>query len=608
MMIRDYHDDQHEYGLQAVNVSPEELTSIVARLRNVGDDTADVEAKKCSTDVVPKSCRESLSAFANTRGGVILLGIDQEAGFAVTGVSNPAKIMSDLASMANQMMPPLRPHIESVRCEGAEVVVCELSEIPANEKPCYWGPAGVTGGSYTRVHDADQKLTHYEIQLLLANRSQPRDDEEIVAQASVIDLDRDLVTAYLKRLRTNRPFAFAELADEQALQRARILQRDSAGELRPTVAALLAMGAYPQQFFPQLNVTFVHYPTVEGDNSETGTRFIDNVALDGPIPVMIRDAVRALRRNMVRRSTISGSGRSDTWEYPETALREAIANACIHRDLSPFAQGTQVQIEMFPDRLIVRNPGGLYGPVTEQSLGEEGISSSRNATLLKILEDVPIPGEDRSVCENRGSGIRAMINALRAANMSLPNFRNRISTFEVVFPNHALLDDDMVAWIASLKNPGLTSSQCVALASLRGGTELNNESYRTLTGVDSRVATAELQMLVGEELIIQSGSRRWATYRIAPRLIEGVQGARRQPADRRDAILQALGDKELSRREIELLTGLADQVVRHWLKRLRQEGRVELAGDEKLQSKNVKYRQVPDSRVPYNPRQAAFDF
>ncbi|CAM3635648.1 ATP-binding protein [Mycolicibacterium frederiksbergense] len=581
---------------------------MIARLRSVGDDTADVEAKKCGADTVPKSCRETLSAFANTRGGVLLLGVDQEADFTVSGVSNPAKIMSDLASMAAQMVPPLRPHIESVNYEGVEVITCEISELPTNEKPCHYGPSGMAASSYIRVHDADQKLTQYEIQLLLANRSQPRDDEEVLDGATRADLDNELLAAYLKRVRTHRPYAFAGLSDEQALQRVRIMQPDSTGELRPTVAALLAMGSYPQQFFPQLNITFVHYPTPQGDDFATGARFIDNVALDGPIPVMIRDAVQVLRRNMARRSTISGSGRADSWEYPETALREAIANACIHRDLSPYARGAQVQIEMFPDRLVVRNPGGLYGPVTEQSLGEEGISSSRNATLLKILEDVPIPGEDRSVCENRGSGIRAMINALRSANMSLPNFRNRISTFEVIFPNHSLLDDDMVAWIAGLRIPELTSSQCVALAALRRGTELNNESYRTLTGVDSRVATTELQALVGQELIVQSGSRRWATYRIATRLVEGSQGTRRQPADRRDAILQALGENELSRREIELLTGLAAQVVRHWLKRLRQDGRVELAGDAKPQSKNVKYRRAAEARHDHDPRQTTLDF
>jgi ATP-dependent DNA helicase recG-like protein len=76
-----------------------------------------------------------------------------------------------------------------------------------------------------------------------------------------------------------------------------------------------------------------------------------------------------------------------------TAQREAVVNALVHRDLSASARGTQVQVEMYPDRLVIRNPGGLFGLVMVDNLGEEGISSARNATLIKILEGVPLPGE-----------------------------------------------------------------------------------------------------------------------------------------------------------------------------------------------------------------------
>jgi hypothetical protein len=79
-------------------------------------------------------------------------------------------------------------------------------------------------------------------------------------------------------------------------------------------------------------VTFVHYPTAEGARSGTGERFLDNVVIEGPIPVIVRDALAAIRRNMSRRAVISGAGRQDIWEYPETALREAVVNALVHRD------------------------------------------------------------------------------------------------------------------------------------------------------------------------------------------------------------------------------------------------------------------------------------
>lgn len=56
--------------------------------------------------------------------------------------------------------------------------------------------------------------------------------------------------------------------------------------------------------------------------------------------------------------------------------------------------------------------------VTPNNLGEEGISSARNATLLRLLEDAPVAGSDGAVCENRGSGISTMLNSLREAGLT----------------------------------------------------------------------------------------------------------------------------------------------------------------------------------------------
>lgn len=259
---------------------------------------------------------------------------------------------------------------------------------------------------------------------------------------------------------------------------------------------------------------------------------------------MVRDTLAAIGRNMSRRAVIVGAGRQDIWEYPETALREAVVNALVHRDLSGSARGTQIQVEMYPDRLVIKNPGGLFGPVTVDSLGEEGISTARNTTLIKLLEDVPLPGETRTVCENRGSGIRSMLNSLLAAGMSPPQLEDRISSFTVTFPNHTLLSEDTVRWLTGLGENGLTDSQRVALAILREQEVLDNRAYRTATGVDSRVATTELQDLVARELVTQAGTRRWAQYRLSPRLASRTSATTAR-ANRRAALLTALGEETL---------------------------------------------------------------
>jgi ATP-dependent DNA helicase RecG len=577
-------------------VTPEDLADAVAALRTFESEVTDVEAKRAEGGL-PKSLRSTASAFSNTSGGVLLLGIDEGDGFASVNLNDPGKMASDLAAMlSDEFEPPIRPVINVMEFEGCRIVVAEIPALPFDQKPCYYKGAGPTTGTWTRTGASNRRLSPYEVQVLIASRGQPRDDERGVPGTSLVDLDQEAVEGFLARLRVLRPMAFGGMSDVEILRRQKILV-DLEGDQVVSLAGLLALARYPQEWFPQLNLTFVHYPedaVVPGD-----VRFLDNVAIDGSIPVIVRDALAAITRNLSRRAVVSGAGRSDVLEYPEPAIREAVANALVHRDLSPLAEGTQVQVELYPSRLVVRSPGGLHGPVTVEQLFEDSVSSSRNARLLRLLEDVPIPGEDRTVVENRGSGIRTMVAALRSAGMNPPVFDNDVGRFSVTFPSHTLLSEEMVAWIEGLDQSGLSDSQILGLATMRSGVELDNPSYRRLTGVDSRVATAELQDLVGREVAEQIGERRWARYRVSPRIARGRQ--RLVPADRRQQILQAIGGQTLSAREIEDRTGIPVKTVRHWLKRLRDEGRVEFAqGGGAPQSNNTRY-------VLTEPDAAAFD-
>ena len=572
-----------------------ELAEIVANLRALGADIADVEVKN-SSGGLPKFLRDTLSAFSNTGGGVVILGLDESQGFAAVGLRNPAKLAADFGSMcSSEMEPAVRPLIRIHQFEGEQVVVAEIPELDPGQRPCFYIGAGMTKGSFVRVSDGDRRLSAYEVQVMLSSRGQPRDDEQAVPGTGISDLAQASTDALIARLRTSRPYAFQDLDRLAVLRRAKVLVPAQDGEEAVSLAGLLALGSYPQEQFPQLMVTFVYYPTVTGAQSTAGERFLDNIALEGPIPVMARDALAAIRRNMSRRAIVAGAGRQDIWEYPETALREAIVNALVHRDLSGSSRGTQIQVEMYPDRLVIKNPGGLFGPVTVERLGEEGISSARNATLIKLLEDVPLPGETRTVCENRGSGIRSMLDALLTAGMSPPRFEDRISSFTVTFPNHTLLSEETLRWITGLGEHGLTDSQCVALAILREEEVLDNRAYRTATGVDSRVATTELQSLVARELVTQTGTRRWAQYRLSPRIAALASGASLR-ADRRPVLLAALADNTLSRAELAARTGLNEQTVRRWLSMMRAEGTVELVGSGP-RSKSARYRRARQSTL-----------
>ncbi len=604
-----------------------ELLEVIDTLRLVGGDTAAVEAKR-ARKALPTRLWETLSAFSNTRGGgLIVLGLDEEEGFAVTGVADAAKIASDLGSLCGNMEPPVRAVIQTHEVEGHLLVTAEVPEVSTANKPCFYKGAGLTNGAFIRVADGDRKLTGYEVQLLLSGRGQPRDDLRAVEEASPTDLDADLVSGLVGRLRRARPRVFATASDEEVLRRVRALVLHG-GRSVPTVAGLLALGAYPQEFLPQANLTFVVYPGLRaGQTGPGGERFLDNLAVDGPVPEMIQVAYAAFQRNMRRRSIITGLGRQDVWEYPETALREALVNALAHRDLSSASLGTPVQVEMYPDRLVIRNPGGLYGPVGVDDLGVEHISSTRNEVLLRLLEETPLPGTDRTVAENRGSGIPTMVAALREAGMDPPIFHDRIATFQVTFPNHSLLDDDIVDWLRGIGAGDLSNTQLLGLARMRRGEVLSNGSFRSGTGLDSRVAGAELRDLVDRGLVHQTGTRGAARYTLSVRAEEGLpsegghetvgagpipaeqgdalapRSRRRSAAERHAQIRKALQEGPRSRQELEALLSLQPASVLRHLRSMHAAGEVEQTGSAR--SPKGRWRLITTSATPPTPTSAS---
>src|SRR3712207_664815 len=106
----------------------DELAEILDGLRRAGTDTRRVEAKRAEREL-PRRLWETLSAFANTRGGgVLLFGLDQASGFTVVGVADPGKIMQDLASVCGEMEPPIRAAIDIHTVEGKSLVVAEVPE------------------------------------------------------------------------------------------------------------------------------------------------------------------------------------------------------------------------------------------------------------------------------------------------------------------------------------------------------------------------------------------------------------------------------------------------------------------------------------------------
>lgn len=474
-----------------------ELAEHVRRLRSIGSDDSFAEAK-ASVGKLPKTVWESVSAFANTRGGVVILGIDETRAFLPAEGFSPQPILDALSDGLNPQpgkkskITPLPPtEIDQIEFEGAVLVALSVEPLVATPAPCYVADQGVENGSYRRWDDQDIHLTSYEIYLLRHRHELTSTDREPVAGASARDLDSDLMDRAIARLRSqgSRALTGAPTRLDQLLRLNLVT-----AEGIPTLAGIVSAGLYPQQFFPQLFVDVAVHPGITKSDPRSPARFVDRQVCEGPIPAMTEMAVSAVLRNLRTARVVEGTRGVDVPEIPHDVLREAIVNAVTHRDYSSWGRGQQVAVDVYADRVEITSPGGFWGGITPANVAE-GVSRSRNDTLAKLLTRIPLPGGDAMVCENQGSGVPQMIGAMRDRGLPIPEFQDTIDGVRVILHRFGLLTAETRSWLEDLTQEELSPHEEIALVLAKTQSRVTPQELRQQIGRDTDDARADLLRL-----------------------------------------------------------------------------------------------------------------
>ncbi|WP_240611288.1 ATP-binding protein [Actinobaculum sp. 313] len=555
-------------------MTDEELRDHVARIRRLGADDARVEAKAAVRDI-PKGIWESVSAFANTEGGLIILGLDESQSFAPANGFNAARIENaliaglDNAERANpKVLPVPQYQVDRAEIDGAQVVwarIEPLSATPDRPAPCHVVAQGLERGSYKRVGDADKHLTTYEVHLLRTRHVNDHADRTPVDGHTFNDLDPDLVSRTIERVQASGSRALAGVAPDDhvsALQRLNALTDDGT----PTLAGYLALGIYPQQEYPQLTIDVAVHPGIAKSQDPT-VRFLDRRNCDGPLPQAIDDAVHTVVRNLRTRRIVEGTRGTDVPEIPEDVLREAIANAAMHRDYSHFVTGQQVAVNVYADRVEVINPGGFWGDRTKENV-TDGHSASRNGDLARLLTVVPMPGNRSTVCENQGSGVIRMVNEMRAHGLPTPDYSaSTIDHVVVRLDRFGLMDPETEEWLRTL--PGhsdFSRDHDAALALARRNGSVSVVDLRDNLGLDSDDCRSVFAQLVADGLLIGMND---GPYTLAD------QSRNVEATGTQLAVLAVLSEDEaLSIRDIAKATGKTLTALRPVLRELVESGLV----------------------------------
>jgi ATP-dependent DNA helicase RecG len=349
---------------------------------------------------------EVLMAFANAEGGALLVGVTDEG--EIAGVDNAKGVIDRLHSAARRLEPSLHGtvQVEPVKIDNKTVIVANVPEALT----ATYGLAGsfkIREGSFNRQMTAADVVSH------AVQRGQLDFEQTPVSAATLDDLNEQRVKSFLvKRLRTSLPVQPLQ----QLLQTFHAATTDAQSIQHPTVAGLLFFGDWPQF---HLNHATILAARLVGAR---GVQISDRATIEGPMPDMIDRAIQFVQRNTRHGLQIGDpqTGRArEIDEYPSAAVREAITNACCHRD---YLERVPIQLKIYDDRLVIGNPGGLLPGLSVAQL--EGKHKARNPLLADWLQVL-------GYVERFGIGILRMREAMQQVGLPAPIFVNRPDWFEV---------------------------------------------------------------------------------------------------------------------------------------------------------------------------------
>lgn len=301
---------------------------------------------------------KDIVAFANTHGGQIFLGVDDQG--KIVG----EKLTNDLKAKINSLARNCEPGIVLQSIEQVDkAVVITIDE--SDEKP-----HSCSAGYYRRLDAATQKMNQKELKLLFDTSSnKPRFEEQINDGISWDDISQPKI----KRFLTETKIMLDEFEPRKLLKSLRLAKDD-----KITNAGILFFAENPRNFILQCEMILVAFKGTKG------VHIYDRVNVQDDLITQFNEAMTFLRKHLNIRSEIKGVNRYDICEIPLEALREAIVNSVIHRDYA--VQGTSLMVEVHEDRVVIKNPGGLPPGVSVNVLTQ--ISIRRNETIADMFSRI----------------------------------------------------------------------------------------------------------------------------------------------------------------------------------------------------------------------------
>lgn len=355
-----------------------------------------------------KDIADEMTAFANAKGGVIVLGVSDDR--EVLGIENEHLDMVQMMltrACQDSIEPPLYIYTRLIELPNAAGEMKPVIYVRI-DKSLYVHKSN--GHYYHRVNESKKEMSADYLSRLMMQRSQARMiwfDEQVVPNTNESDLDNSLIKRFI---RGNQPVA-------SQLRKLKLVVQDEEANDRLSVAAVLMATADPVQWLPDAYIQAVCYSGEKRDANDQ----LDAQDISGPLDQQVLQTLSFVERNMKTAAT-KIIGRKDIPQYNLKAIFEALVNAVAHRDYSIY--GVKIRLHMFADHLVIASPGALVNTMEVDEL--ELRQASRNQLITTLLARCQIEhdGVDRSLMmDKRGEGVPVIMEESEQLSGKRPTFK-----------------------------------------------------------------------------------------------------------------------------------------------------------------------------------------
>lgn len=492
-----------------------------------GGERVTLECKRASKGL-PASLWETYSAFANTYGGTILLGViehmdepDKSKRFEIIGVDDADKIRKNLWDIVNnkEKVNVNLLHdgdVQTLDVEGKAIVAINVPRADYTIRPIYIN-GNLSKGTFKRNHEGDYHCSEQELKMMLRDANEAGNDRMILEYYTMDDIDIPTLERYRIMFKTNNPdHVWNGLDNKEFLKQLggyAVNRKDGVEAL--TMAGLLMFGkGLPiRERFDNLRMDYIDKSHLIGDQ-----RYSDRLTYDGTwennLFNFIRTVLPKLTSDLPRPFNMEGVVRND--DTPQhKAVREAVTNMIIHAD---FMVNGLLRIEKYDDRIVLTNPGLLKLPLEQIYHGGE--SKARNQRMQNMFRMI-------GYGENLGSGFPLILNAWNEKHWLKPELQEQPELMQVKLTLHVQPDQISGPVSGPVNGPingpiNLTDRQELILQMFAEDKRLSIGKLCEKTGLPATTVKREIAFLKKSGYLERIGSFKTGYWKVNSRFTRSV--------------------------------------------------------------------------------------